>query len=60
MGAPGLITLDDSRDFVGKTLTASFGHSQEGMQNFLGLVSKVELSQSHGYHGVLIVSGVSK
>jgi type VI secretion system secreted protein VgrG len=59
MGAPGLITLDDSRDFVGKTLTASFGHSSEGMQNFKGLVSKVELSQNHGYHGVLIVSGYS-
>ncbi|MFC3561211.1 type VI secretion system Vgr family protein [Pedobacter jamesrossensis] len=59
MGAPGLISLDDSRDFVGKTLTASFGHSPEGMQNFVGLVSKVELSQSHGYHGVLIVSGYS-
>ncbi|MEH3113217.1 type VI secretion system Vgr family protein [Pedobacter terrae] len=59
MGAPGLITLDDSRDFVGKTLTASFGHSPESMQNFIGLVSKVELSQNHGYHGVLIVSGYS-
>ncbi|MBC6112717.1 type VI secretion system Vgr family protein [Pedobacter fastidiosus] len=59
MGAPGLISLDNSRDFVGKTLTASFGHSPEGMQNFVGLVSKVELSQSHGYHGVLIVSGYS-
>ncbi|MDQ0636522.1 type VI secretion system secreted protein VgrG [Pedobacter sp. W3I1] len=59
MGAPGLISLDDSRDFVGKTLTASFGHSPEAMQNFVGLVSKVELSQSHGYHGVLIVSGYS-
>ena len=59
MGAPGLISLDDSRDFVGKTLTASFGHSQEGMQNFIGLVSKVELSQSHGYHGIIIVSGYS-
>ncbi|KQM68545.1 type IV secretion protein Rhs [Pedobacter sp. Leaf216] len=59
MGAPGLISLDDSRDFVGKTLTASFGHSPDGMQNFVGLVSKVELSQSHGYHGVLIVSGYS-
>ncbi|WP_145857852.1 type VI secretion system Vgr family protein [Pedobacter suwonensis] len=59
MGAPGLIILDDSRDFVGKTLTASFGHSPEGMQNFKGLVSKVELSQNHGYHGVLIVSGYS-
>lgn len=59
MGAPGLISLDDSRDFVGKTLTASFGHSAEGMQNFVGLVTKVGLSQSHGYHGVLIVSGYS-
>ncbi|WP_343522824.1 phage baseplate assembly protein V [Pedobacter sp.] len=59
MGAPGLISLDDSRDFVGKTLTASFGHSPNGMQNFVGLVSKVELSQSHGYHGVIIVSGYS-
>ncbi|MCZ4223979.1 type VI secretion system Vgr family protein [Pedobacter rhodius] len=59
MGAPGLITLDDSRDFVGKTLTASFGHSPEQLQNFSGLVTRVELAQSHGYHGVLIVSGYS-
>lgn len=59
LGAPGLISLDDSRDFVGKTLTASFGYSPEGLQQFAGLVTKVELSQSHGYHGVLIVSGYS-
>lgn len=59
MGAPGLITLDDSRDFVGKTLSASFGHQIGGLQNFAGLVTKVELAQSHGYHGVLIVSGYS-
>lgn len=59
MGAPGLITLDDSRDFVGKTLTASFGHMPGQLQNFAGLVTKIELAQSHGYHGVLIVSGYS-
>ncbi|MDQ0970085.1 type VI secretion system secreted protein VgrG [Flavobacterium sp. W4I14] len=59
LGAPGLISLDDSRGFVGKTLTASFGHSLENLQHFSGLVTKVELSQSHGYHGVLIVSGHS-
>ena len=59
MGAPGLINLDDSRGFVGKTLTASFGYSQEQLQNFMGLVTRVELAQSHGYHGVLIVSGYS-
>lgn len=59
LGAPGLISLDDSRDFVGKTLTASFGYSPENLQHFAGLVTKVELSQSHGYHGVLIMSGYS-
>ncbi|KLT63713.1 type VI secretion system Vgr family protein [Pedobacter sp. BMA] len=59
MGAPGLISLDDSRGFVGKTLTASFGHAGEQLQNFAGLVTKVELAQSHGYHGVIIVSGYS-
>lgn len=59
MGAPGLINLDDSRDFVGKTLTASFGFESNTLQRFSGLVTKVELSQIHGYHGVLIVSGYS-
>ncbi|NTD99928.1 type IV secretion protein Rhs [Agrobacterium tumefaciens] len=59
MGAPGLINLDDSRDFVGKTLSASFGYSPEKLQYFSGLVTRVELAQSHGYHGVLIVSGYS-
>lgn len=29
------------------------------MQDFAGLVTKVELSQSQGYHGVLVVSGYS-
>lgn len=59
LGLPGLITLDDSRDFVGKTFTASFGHANDKLQNFSGIVTKVELSQKHGYHGVLIVSGYS-
>lgn len=59
MGAPGLVSLNDSRNYVGKTLTASFGHTAENLQNFAGLVTKVELAQSHGYHGVLIVSGYS-
>ncbi|WP_421941942.1 type VI secretion system Vgr family protein [Pedobacter sp.] len=59
MGLPGLISLNDSRDFVGKTLTASFGHAGDKLQEFAGLVTKVELAQSHGYHGILIVSGYS-
>jgi uncharacterized protein involved in type VI secretion and phage assembly len=59
LGAPGMITLDDSRDFVGKNLTISFGHTAGSLQTFSGLVTKVELSQSHGYHGIIIVSGYS-
>lgn len=59
MGLPGLITLDDSREFVGKTFTASFGYSNDSLQHFTGIVTKVELSQKHGYHGVLVVSGYS-
>jgi type VI secretion system secreted protein VgrG len=59
MGLPGMINLNDSRDFVGKTLTASFGYDSGSLQEFAGLVTKVELAQSHGYHGVLIVSGYS-
>ena len=59
MGAPGLINLDNSRDFVGKTLSASFGYVLGKQQVFAGLVTKVELTQSNGYHGVLVVSGYS-
>ncbi|MET4141978.1 phage baseplate assembly protein V [Pedobacter sp. UYP1] len=59
LGLPGLITLDDSRDFVGETLTASIGYLTETPQNFAGIVTKVELTQSNGYHGILIVSGYS-
>lgn len=59
MGAPGLISLDESRDFVGQTLAASFGYDPAKMQKFSGMVTKVELAQSNGYHGMLIVSGYS-
>lgn len=59
LGAPGLITLDDSRDFVGKIFTASFGYISGQPQNFAGVVTKVELTQTNGYHGMLIVSGYS-
>jgi len=59
LGLPGLVTLDNSRDFVGKTLTASFGHETNKLQEFTGLVTKVSLDQRHGYHGVIVVSGYS-
>lgn len=59
IGAPGLIQLDDSRDLIGKTLTASFGYASGKQQKFAGIVTKIELTQSHGYHGVIVASGYS-
>ncbi len=59
LGTPGLIDLDDSRDLVGKTLTASFGLTTGKQQKFAGVVTKVALTQSHGYHGVVVASGYS-
>lgn len=59
LGEPGLVTLEDSRDFVGKNLTIQFGALGGDQQSFTGIVTKVELAQSHGYHGVVIVSGFS-
>lgn len=59
LGVPGLINLDNSRDFIGKTLSISFGHQLDKLQEFTGIVTHVALSQSHGYHGILIVSGHS-
>lgn len=59
MGLPGLISLENSRDYVGKSLNASFGYAMENLQTFTGVVTKVELTQSNGYHGILVVSGYS-
>lgn len=59
IGLPGMITLEKSRGFMGKNLCAEFGLPGSKEQTFIGKVTRVELCQSHGYHGILIVSGYS-
>jgi type VI secretion system secreted protein VgrG len=59
LGAPGLINLDDSRSLIGKTLSAAVGYASGKQQKFSGIVTKVELTQTHGYHGVIIATGYS-
>lgn len=59
LGLPGLINLNNSRDFIGKTLTVSFGYQFDKLQEFAGIVTNVALAQCYGYHGVLVVSGYS-
>ncbi|MBV7529413.1 type VI secretion system Vgr family protein [Chitinophaga sp. sic0106] len=58
-GAPGMISLEKSRAFMGKSITVQFGKEMGKEQLFVGKVTRVELSQSHGYHGTLIISGYS-
>jgi len=55
----GIFTLQKSKDFMGKNITVEFGFGDGAEQIFVGKVTRVEFSQSHGYHGALIVSGYS-
>ncbi len=59
LGLPGLINLEESRDFVGRTLSISFGNDHANMQNFAGMITHVSLTQSHGYQGVIVLKGYS-
>ena len=59
VGSAGLINLDDSRNLIGKTLTAAIGYAAGSQQKFAGIVTKVELRQTHGYHGVIVATGYS-
>ena len=53
------ITLSNSKDFIGKNLTVQFGVLDEGSNIFTGIITKVEIAQTHGFQGDIIVSGYS-
>jgi type VI secretion system secreted protein VgrG len=55
----GMISLTNSKNFIGKNITVEFGADAGSEQIFVGKVTRVEFSQSHGYQGDLIVSGFS-
>lgn len=59
MGLPGMINLDDSRNYIGKNLAIEFSRIPGKEQHFVGKITNVQLSQTHGYHGILIISGYS-
>lgn len=58
-GEARLIELDNSRGYVGKILTASFGEYLDKLHKFSGVVTKIELAQSNGFHGIVTASGYS-
>jgi len=53
------VTLQNSKDFIGKNITVQFGVASGSENIFSGIITKVELSQSHGFHGDILISGFS-
>jgi type VI secretion system secreted protein VgrG len=53
------ITLDKSKDFIGKNLTVQFGRGEDYEHQFIGKIARVEIAQSHGFQGDIVISGFS-
>ncbi|MDN5287974.1 MAG: hypothetical protein JWR38_4248 [Mucilaginibacter sp.] len=53
------ITLEKSKDFIGKNITIQFGTADSGDNRFSGIITKVGLAQRHGFHGDILISGFS-
>jgi len=53
------ITLAKSKDFIGKSLTAQFGTLGDTANIFIGIITKVEIAQTHGFQGDIIITGQS-
>ncbi|QNK62211.1 type IV secretion protein Rhs [Pedobacter sp. PAMC26386] len=56
---PGVLSLKRSKEFIGKSLTIEFGDIPGKENRFSGVITKVEISQAHGFMGDIIVSGFS-
>ncbi|QXV65580.1 type IV secretion protein Rhs [Mucilaginibacter sp. 21P] len=53
------ITLEKSKDFIGKNLTVQFGRGENTEHQFTGKITRVEIAQSHGFQGDIVISGYS-
>jgi type VI secretion system secreted protein VgrG len=53
------ITLAKSKDFIGKSLTAQFGLIERSGNIFTGIITKVEIAQTHGFQGDIVITGYS-
>jgi len=56
---PGALSLNRSKDFIGKSLNIEFGKVPGSENRFSGIVTNVEISQEHGFMGDIIISGFS-
>lgn len=55
----GTLSLDKSKNFVGKNISISFGSVPGQEQIFIGKITRVEFAHSNGYQGELVISGYS-
>lgn len=55
----GGITLAKSKDFIGKNLTVQFARLGDQGTVFTGIITKVEIAQTHGFRGDIVVTGYS-
>ncbi|WP_345949706.1 MULTISPECIES: phage baseplate assembly protein V [unclassified Mucilaginibacter] len=53
------VTLEKSKTFIGKNITVQFGNFLGKENQFTGKVTRVEISQSHGFQGDILISGFS-
>ncbi|AMQ00345.1 type IV secretion protein Rhs [Pedobacter cryoconitis] len=56
---PGSLSLNRSKDFIGKNLAIEFGDIPGKENRFSGIITNVKIAQKHGFMGDIIVSGFS-
>ncbi len=55
----GDISLNKTKEYMGKSLTVQFGKLPGKENIFTGIITRVEFSQSHGLRGDIIIKGYS-
>ncbi|WP_082035830.1 type VI secretion system Vgr family protein [Pedobacter lusitanus] len=55
----GGITLAKSKDFIGKSITIQFARLGDTGTIFTGIITKVEIAQTHGFRGDIVITGYS-
>ncbi|MET4083679.1 type VI secretion system secreted protein VgrG [Pedobacter sp. UYP30] len=53
------LSIENSKDFIGRNLSIQWGLATGEENRFMGKITKVEISQSHGFQGDILISGFS-
>src|SRR6202012_2635077 len=53
------VTIEKSKEFIGRNLTIQFGVDGGPENTFTGKITRVEIAQTHGFQGDILISGFS-